>query len=161
MVAEIYALREGINALKIQNASQNKLPVCKHPHQAAQPNSQRKCYHCGNPYPHAKDCPARNQICHICGKRNHFAKVCRSTRIPPGQRRPLNPLEQHEVYADTPPIDGNIIDTSVFYLDEVNSIQNNDKLKQFQTTLKLNSINLPFHVDSGSSTNVINYDTFH
>ena len=46
-------------------------------------------------------------------------------------------------------------------MDEVNSIQNNDKLKQFQTTLKLNSINVPFLIDSGSSTNIINYDTFH
>ena len=127
MAAEIHALREEIDALKIQNASQNKLSVYKHPHQAAQPNSQRKCYNCSNPYPHAIDCQARNQICHICGKRNHFAKGCRSTRIPPGQRHPLNQLEQHEVYADTPPIHGNSV-----------------KLKQFKTTLKLNSINVPF-----------------
>ena len=161
MAAEIHALREETNALKIQNASQNKLSVYEHPHQAAQPNSQRKCYNCGNPYPHAKDCPAGNQICHICGKRNHFAKVCRSTRIPPSQRRPLNQLKQHEVYADTPPIHGNSIDTPLFYLDEVNSIQNNDKLKQFKTTLKLNNINVPFLIDSGSSTNIINYDKFH
>ena len=35
MAAEIHALREEINALKIQNASQNKLSVYKHPHQAA------------------------------------------------------------------------------------------------------------------------------
>ena len=67
MAAEIHALvREEINALKIQNTSQNKLSVYKHPHQAAQSNSQRKCYNCGNPYAHAKECPARNQICHIC-----------------------------------------------------------------------------------------------
>ena len=103
MAAEIHALREEINALQIQNANQDKLSVYKHPHQTAQPNSLRKCYNWGNPYPHANDCPARNQICHICGKRNHFAKVCCSTRISPCQRRPLNQLEQHEVFADTPP----------------------------------------------------------
>ena len=126
-----------------------------------QHNQTLKCYNCGNPYPHTNDCPARNQSCHICGKRNHFAEVCRSTRISPGQRRPLNQLEQHEVYADTPPIHVNSIDTPLFYLDEANSIQNNYKLKQFKTTLKLNNINVPFLIDNGSSTNIINYDTFH
>ena len=35
MAAEIHALREEINALKMQNASQNKLSVYKPPHQAA------------------------------------------------------------------------------------------------------------------------------
>ena len=98
MAAEIHALREEINALKIQNASPKTNYLYTNTHiKQRKPNSQRKCYNCGNPYPHAKEFPARNQICHICGKRNHFAKVCRSTRITPGQRRPLNRLTTRSI----------------------------------------------------------------
>lgn len=42
-------------------------------------NTSRSCYRCGSKdYSSAHVCPALNQTCKNCGKRNHFARVCRS-----------------------------------------------------------------------------------
>jgi len=40
---------------------------------------ERKCWFCGESYPHKGICPAKGTVCESCGKQNHFAKVCRST----------------------------------------------------------------------------------
>ncbi len=43
--------------------------------------SDRKCYSCGNAYPHQggmESCPAHGKKCRACGKLNHFAKLCKS-----------------------------------------------------------------------------------
>lgn len=45
-------------------------------HKASQQN--KKCYFCGGPYPHVKECPAKGKVCQQCKKIGHFAKVCRS-----------------------------------------------------------------------------------
>ena len=37
------------------------------------------CTKCGNaPHQPGQTCPAKNQLCRLCGKANHFARVCRS-----------------------------------------------------------------------------------
>ena len=41
--------------------------------------SKQQCHFCGGSYPHSKGpCPAKGKECRKSGKRNHFAKVCRS-----------------------------------------------------------------------------------
>ena len=42
-----------------------------------------KCYFCGGlKHLEQADCPAKNAVCYGCGKRGHFAKVCKSKRVP-------------------------------------------------------------------------------
>jgi len=38
------------------------------------------CSYCGLRHPPRK-CPAYGQICHTCGRHNHFAQVCRQTKL--------------------------------------------------------------------------------
>jgi hypothetical protein len=40
--------------------------------------SARKCFCCGNEYPHDGVCPAKGKECQKCHKPNHFASVCRT-----------------------------------------------------------------------------------
>ena len=43
-------------------------------------NSSRKCFNCGNDYPHIDGtCPAKGKTCRLCQKMNHFGRCCRST----------------------------------------------------------------------------------
>ena len=39
---------------------------------------QKKCYRCGNNWPHRGECPAIGKICTKCSKPNHFSKQCKS-----------------------------------------------------------------------------------
>ena len=39
---------------------------------------QRKCFRCGNAYPHDGECPANGIICSKCNRTGHFAKYCLS-----------------------------------------------------------------------------------
>jgi hypothetical protein len=58
------------------NSRQNRRTRSQHKKQ-----SSGTCNHCGGNYPHQggiKACPAQGKTCNKCGKRNHFAKVCRS-----------------------------------------------------------------------------------
>ncbi|XP_065185817.1 uncharacterized protein K02A2.6-like [Sycon ciliatum] len=46
---------------------------------ATPPATESKCPNCGGSHHSQRDqCPARGQCCKACGKRNHFARVCRS-----------------------------------------------------------------------------------
>ncbi|GFR62365.1 LOW QUALITY PROTEIN: hypothetical protein ElyMa_003579800 [Elysia marginata] len=44
--------------------------------------NKSKCRNCGGTFPHpsTRPCPAKGKTCHLCGKANHFASVCRSSR---------------------------------------------------------------------------------
>ena len=57
-------------------------------------------------------CPAKGKVCRNCGKRNHFAKVCRSKqqqqrggknmkREQNHKKRHVNPLKQTDSDSDT------------------------------------------------------------
>ncbi|XP_064463571.1 uncharacterized protein LOC135374561 [Ornithodoros turicata] len=51
-----------------------------------------KCSGCGGSWPHKNGktrCPAWEAVCHNCGRRNHFAKWCRSAREPKEKIRSL------------------------------------------------------------------------
>ena len=64
--------------------------------------SYLKCHHCGGPFPHDKSCPAEGKTCLKCGKKNHFAKQCRSksnrhhNRQNKGRKPALHPLD-HDI----------------------------------------------------------------
>ena len=69
------------------------------PNRSAQMQSKDKCYSCGETHPRGK-CPAHGKECNKCHKLNHFAKVCRSTNVPPRQNkdfRPQNAARQQPV----------------------------------------------------------------
>jgi hypothetical protein len=49
----------------------------------------RKCFRCGGPYPHEKDCPASKANCNYCNQPGHFEKCCKT------KRRKQSPNAQH------------------------------------------------------------------
>ncbi|XP_033098356.1 uncharacterized protein LOC117102244 isoform X2 [Anneissia japonica] len=64
-------------------------------------NRTTTCHNCGGVYPHkqGKPCPAAGQTCHSCGKRNHFAKYCRSRgRARAVSVKPVNRESSDEEY---------------------------------------------------------------
>ncbi len=59
--------------VKLLKMRHKKLPKFK----SRQQRQQTECGYCGGEHIHQK-CPARGAECMKCGKRNHFARVCRS-----------------------------------------------------------------------------------
>ena len=45
-------------------------------------NQKKTCYFCSNPFSleHRRSCPAREATCNACKKKDHFAKVCNTTK---------------------------------------------------------------------------------
>ena len=106
------------------------------------PFEDKKCFSCGGNWPHKngkKSCPANNHLCKTCGKLNHFEKVCRSK-------------EKVSFVAD---ISSDSDDSYVYTVENVNM----DKGKAI-VTLKINSVPVKFHIDSGCSVNIINEEIY-
>lgn len=62
----------------IQKLRRRPLPKL-HPFQTPTGSTPRTCGHCGGEQHHPQQgCPAYGSTCRNCGRRNHFAKVCRS-----------------------------------------------------------------------------------
>ncbi len=53
----------------------------------SQKKTGRKCFKCGNDYPHDNECPAKSRRCNKCNKLGHFAKFC--SEATPKQRQPV------------------------------------------------------------------------
>ena len=71
------------------NAIEQQQPYKRPPYKPTTPNTSNKtCNNCGYAYPHAKQCPAKGQMCKKCGKANHFARVCRSDMTQNRNQRP-------------------------------------------------------------------------
>ena len=43
--------------------------------------SSKKCYRCGQSWPHQERCPAIGKKCKKCSKLNHFSSVCKTKSI--------------------------------------------------------------------------------
>lgn len=113
----------------------------------------KKCYNCGGDYPHVdKPCPARNKTCAKCGKYNHFASQCRSSfssQKSAKTRQTVRPVKkENETSSDA---------------DSENSeycYAVNNKQKNPQTSVSVNGCSMKMTVDTGSSINVIDKNTF-
>ena len=116
------------------------------------------CRNCGGEWPHTNSpCPARNKECRKCKKLNHFARVCRSGIVEsPGQStakqsqsrdnsiRPVNLKETSSESSDSE------------YCYAVNAKQSKSPI----TKLKINNQKVTFTIDTGSTINTIDENTF-
>ena len=105
-------------------------------------------------------CPALGVQCRACGRRNHFARVCRSSASRP--RRPANTFRPavREIDCSQPAV--NELDCDEVSQEEllVATIENK-KQKDWNVTMTVNSHAVKFKIDTGAQCNVISSKTYH
>ena len=119
------------------------------------------CRNCGGEWPQTNNpCPAKNKECRKCKKLNHFARVCRSGPMEsPGQStaklsqsrgntiRPVNTSDLKETSSES---------SDSEYCYAVNTKQSKSPI----TKLTINNQKVTFTVDTGSTINIIDENTF-
>ena len=98
-------------------------------------SDRQVCERCGTGHNKQQLCPAMGAQCRKCGRKNHFAKMCRT------KTRPLYGIQTDEDY----------VSTDMF----IGTIQRNQKPREWQITLPLNNQRLKFKIDTGAQCNVI------
>ena len=153
-------------ALGIENSSTHTDEVCKvynhNPHsrnhntsnQPGQSSQEKKtCYRCGKLWPHrGEPCPAEGQRCKSCLKLNHFASVCRSAQAKGGVNKPVHSVS--DVYKNENSSD------SDSYVNTVYTISPTKTKHNFYTHIKVGEATVLFHIDSGSTENIIDETTY-
>ena len=81
--------------------------------------------------------------CHKCGRRNHFARVCRS-------RQQKGRPKLHELEHDSSSEDNMVIAT----------INGGATKKDWQTTIKVNERDITFKIDTGAQCNVMSKESY-
>ena len=104
---------------------------------------KQECGWCGETHPQGQ-CPAFGKYCDKCGKRNHFAKVCRSAM----QKKCQN--------VQTIDDDDSDDDNDLF----VDTICGDKNKKDWQVQLAVNRRKLSFKIDTGAQCNVISKTMF-
>ena len=126
----------------IRKTAENSLSVNKLSGEKTVTFSTRRCYRCGLKFPHDVECPAKNKKCHKCGEVGHFEKRCRAD----WSEKKLNE---------------NMVN-------KISDMQNDDQFL-FAVTgnhglpkvkLAINGVLEDFIVDTGSTVNVIDENTF-
>ena len=116
------------------------------------------CRNCGGEWPHKNgQCPARGKECRNCLKYNHFARVCRSSR----QERSEEQNQRREK-TNIRPLNTPVSDNDSESGDSDKycyAVKNKDRRNPV-TKLMINNRNVKFTVDTGSSINVIDQETF-
>ncbi|XP_063244992.1 uncharacterized protein LOC134546240 [Bacillus rossius redtenbacheri] len=141
-------------------------PFSKQPSRPTQStHGEVLCKWCG--YHHIKDpvnCPARGKTCSLCGRRNHFAKVCKSRgelHIGKSQNSKLN--EVKEVYT------GRHNNTQAnqqwedYYCSLVFALKETDHIATIcwkETGCLENVIDVTFKLDYGACVNILPLETF-
>lgn len=128
--------------------------------------SKQQCFRCGYAWPHnsGRKCPAEGQQCKNCLKYNHFARVCRSR----SKNNNVNEDSAHAVQTNgmiPPQPEYNIeestdSDNSDHYIYTLHKEHKKEPLRSFHAKLKLGNTYVRFQIDSGSSANIIDEDTF-
>ncbi|MCG8046748.1 MAG: aspartyl protease family protein, partial [Candidatus Thiodiazotropha endolucinida] len=115
---------------------------------------RQTCRNCGGEYPHVeRQCPAKGKSCHACKKQNHFSSVCRSkTKMKP-KVNSVNKVDESS--CDTS--DSN--DDYMFGIQEQENV-NSVKSKQPSLNVTINGLNVRMLVDTGSSINVLDENTY-
>ena len=122
--------------------------------------SAKKCWFCGDNYPHESTCPAKGKTCDFCGKPNHFASVCHAKSKSQKGKQHLkdNSKKQHarnlEAAADTCNSDSSGSEYSFACETGVN------KVVQPQVSIKVDGVKHQFLVDTGTTVNIMSHATF-
>ncbi|CAC5363561.1 unnamed protein product [Mytilus coruscus] len=127
-------------------------------------NRNNKCRNCGGEFPHRGKCPAQGKSCNFCKKLNHFEKMCRSKRNT-NTKRSVNTLENSDFennFECQSKIDSSSDDEYVFGLqtESTKGTVNSIKRDQPRICVKINESNINVLIDTGSSINVIDEDTY-
>ena len=152
----------------VQQKSRTKLQLAK-PHQ--HPGT---CRQCGLPWPHmTTPCPAKGKTCRDCGKANHFAKMCRSKPRAKPQYQHYQPRRQQNQSQPPPPqhrrpSDVRHVSTALLenssssddeYLYAMNHKSRTSKVPK--VSVKINDVPVEMIIDTGSSTDILDEDTYH
>ena len=118
-------------------------------------NRDSKCFKCGDAFVqgHLKNCKAIGKTCFKCGKSNHLAKVCRSqapTKIKTNTVDFFDSSDEETftLMFEESPIENEDVKT----ISQPNSIQH--------VAVKINNVKTKAVVDTGSSIDVIDKETF-
>ena len=126
--------------------------------------SHVKCYfNCGNQYNQGK-CPAQNQTCRKCGKANHCERVCRNNTsrfTPRFTRQSYGSQPLNHVDMTTSPQECNFMshNNPGHAVHKVSAV-GQERLSVFRQYLKIEERQIQYLIDTGSSTNILNYRTF-
>lgn len=145
---------------------------------SSQNQTFQTCFRCGGVYPHTGRCPATGQKCDRCQKQGHFERCCRTRMRSGGTGEPLNQLTTSPSSRNSNAVIDNDCDLDVycietlFLLDEntdktaVNKTITNNKfshkssLGSFERNIMIDGTVVKFLIDTGSSINIINLETF-
>ena len=107
--------------------------------QATQGKQVQKAYcdRCGNFHTKQQACAALGAECRKCGRRNHFAKVCR-TRV-------TQPLYNYSIQMEMPDNDDLFI----------GALRESHDVKDWSVTIPMNRQRIMFKIDTGAQCNVI------
>ena len=124
----------------MNRVSEHREPRYKPGRSKKKPSKDDKCYRCGNFGHYGRDpkCPAKGKTCKKCTGKNHFARMCRTKQSQEGK---INQVEEQELNAE--------------YAFQVSG-------KETATTLNVSvgGVDVEFLVDSGSSCNIIDEETW-
>ena len=127
------------------------------------PSTTNTCRNCGGEWPHTNSCcPAKNKACRKCNKLNHFAKVCHSgnlSQYSAKQQHQRRPSRNNIQLVNTPANDNQSSSESSDSEGYCYAVKTNPR-KSPLTKLKINNQKVQFTVDTGSTINLINKDTF-
>lgn len=116
-------------------------------------NTQTTCRNCGGQYPHNTACPAKGKTCNYCKKPNHFKTVCNKLK----RRQQVNNMSSGDKSAET---DSNDSDDYCYTIHIENEVVNTVKQPLPKVSLKLNNINTSLLIDTGSTVNIIDEETY-
>ena len=148
---------EQLNAVKFNKSrSPKKYQPHRNKTQKSQTKPQKPCYRCGDIYNknHNDVCRAMGRECYKCNKKNHLASCCRSNN-PVVKQKPSENV--HEVYYSD-------ADSSVESSEESFAVSySSSAMKTRKTksvTAKIENVNVNIMIDTGSSVNLIDKNTY-
>ena len=103
----------------------------------------QECKYCGRTHVMRKEeCPAWGKMCTSCGKRNHFHKMCSTSR------KQINMLASEDQGEDTSTSDEEWVNV----VHEINAVQSTPQIKG---KLLINNKEVTFQIDTGASVNIL------
>ena len=114
-------------------------------HKAKTQTDKRKhhCGRCGKWHSRQQTCPATGAECHKCGRKNHFAKVCRSN----SRKQQIHSIDQENAEEDDDMFIASVQHDSAGH-------------KDWQVSVKLNDQKISFKIDTGAQCNVLSKRTY-
>ncbi|XP_031335480.1 uncharacterized protein K02A2.6-like [Photinus pyralis] len=148
------------NKNRSNTSQKNRNPDQNRDHQI-----QSKCKNCGGTW-HTngrQSCPAYQLNCRSCGKIGHFAKVCMSK----GNQRPQHNTRNSRTHTQRARVNFNETQNQEEFNSDhsetsfqITTIQKVNKVNLPTTQVKLNGTSVDFIIDTGSSINLINAETY-